>query len=271
MITAIVLTVLGIALTLMALVYLFQSRLVFFPTAEIVALPSNDGLEFDECRIPAGDGVVLHGWFLPAADPDAPVVLFCHGNYGNISHRLATARFIHDLGAALLLFDYRGYSRSTGRPSEAGLYADASAAWNYLIDARGYAPERIVILGRSLGCAPAIDLACRERCRGLIVESGFTSAREMARIILPFLPTDLLIRYRFDNLGRIAGIHCPVLVCHSPDDEIVPYEMGERLFQAAPEPKQFFPLTGGHNQREYFDNRLYRQVVAERLGLPIRR
>ncbi len=165
--------------------------------------------------------------------------------------------------SASLLFDYRGYGRSDGEPSEENVYADARAAYDWLINEKNFRPDEIVIFGRSLGGAVAINLASSVPCRGLIVESSFTSALDAGKSRFPFMPVKMLIKYRFDSLAKIRSVHCPVLVTHSPDDEFLPYEMGKKLFEAANEPKQFVALAGGHNDREYLNHDDYRAAFRK--------
>jgi fermentation-respiration switch protein FrsA (DUF1100 family) len=173
------------------------------------------------------------------------VVLFCHGNAGNVSHRLDTLQFFRSLGLGTLIFDYRGYGRSDGSPSEKGTYRDAEAAWRHLVEQRQIPPERIVILGRSLGGAVAARLAADQRPGALVVESAFTSVPDLAARMFPVYPVHLLARIRYNTLKWIRRVHCPVLVVHSRDDEMIPFRHGRRLFEAAPEPKEFLELRGG--------------------------
>jgi hypothetical protein len=172
-------------------------------------------------------------------------VLFCHGNGGNISHRLDKAARLRRTGVSLLFFDYRGYGLSEGAPSEQGTYQDAEAAYQWLLQ-RG--AKGVVFYGESLGCAVATEMARRHpEARGLILESPFTSTVAMAQLIFPRLPVSWILRYRYDNLAKIPGLRMPLLILHSPQDEIVPFAMGKRLFAAAPEPKRFVEMAGGHN------------------------
>lgn len=226
-------------------VWMFQERMVFFPEKQLVGTPADAGLAFEQMSIPTPDGESLHAWYVPAAGNRA-TVLFFHGNAGNISHRLDTLAVLHGLDLNVLIFDYRGYGRSTGRPTEVGIKADAWAVWTYLTTERGESPSRIVVMGRSLGSAVAVQLASVQDPAALVVESGFTSVSALGKVAYPFLPR-FLARIRFDSLARIPEVRCPVLVAHSPDDEIVPFAMGQALFEAAPEPKRFLTLRGEHN------------------------
>ncbi len=241
------LSVVGIGyLALTAYLYLFQASFVFFPSQVIGATPADAGLAFEDVQLQTEDGESVHGWFLPA--PDAKLtVLFLHGNAGNISHRLESLQIFHRLGLSSVIIDYRGYGRSTGKPSEQGTYRDALAAWRYLVDERGIPPRRIVIFGRSLGGGVATWLAARHPPGGLIIESTPTSIPDVGAKIYPFLPVRLLARIKYNALELIGGVEAPVLVVHSREDEIIPFEHGERLFQAAREPRTLLPIRGDHN------------------------
>ncbi len=229
--------------------FIMQPRLLYYPDMpgrELEATPADIGLAYEDVDLHTRDGVQLHAWFIPVERPRA-TVLFCHGNAGNISHRLDSIRLLHSLGLQVLIFDYRGYGRSEGKPSEEGSYRDVDAAWHYLLDVRGLPGDGIILFGRSLGAAVAADLASRTRPAGVILESAFTSVPDMAAGIYPWLPVRLLSRYRYDNLGKIALITVPLLLVHSRQDEIIPFAQGQRLFERAHEPKQFLEINGGHN------------------------
>ncbi len=248
-----------------AFLYFAQGRMVFVPTRDLAITPTDANKQFSDVYVEVADGERVNGWYFepPTFDSaNGPVVLFCHGNAGNISHRLETAMFLLELDTPLLLFDYRGYGRSDGKPSEQGVYADAEACYNWLIEEKGYRPDQIVLFGRSLGGAVAVELATRVSCRGLIIESSFTSAPDMGRKMFPFFPVRSLLKFHFDSIDKIARVQCPVLVTHSPDDDLVPYEMGKQLYDAAEPPKRFVDLAGGHNGREYFGFTTYREAVA---------
>ena len=249
----------GFFLILAGYIYFSQSRLVFYPTREIAAEPSDVGLAFEDVWIPKSGGEKLHGWMITpdSTENDYPVVLFSHGNAGNISHRLETAHFINGLGAGILLYDYSGYGKSGGEPSEKGMYSDIRACFDWLVSEKGITPDRIVLFGRSLGGVPSIHLAAERNCRGLVVESSLTSAHEMGKLMFPYMPVSLLIRYDMNSLARITQVRQPVVVAHSPNDEMIPFSMGERLFEAAPKPKRLVKLIGGHNERDYFSDQEY--------------
>lgn len=246
MISTLLLTLLGGYTLLLALVYLGQDGLLYFPDKTLVASPADMGLAYEEVWLETQDGESLHAWHVPA-DPARGSVLFLHGNAGNISHRLDSIHIFHGLGLEVLIPDYRGYGRSSGRPSEQGTYLDALAAWRWLSENRGIPPGRILLFGRSLGAAVAVDLATRVPAAGLMIESAFTSVPDLATELYPILPVRQLSRYRYDNMAKISGLGMPLLLAHSPQDEIVPYHHGRRLFSAATASKQFLQMRGGHN------------------------
>ena len=229
-----------------AWLWLQQSSMIFFPLRGVDATPARWGMDFEEVALRTADGIALHGWYLPAADSDR-VLLFFHGNAGNISHRGDSLAIFHRLGLNVLIIDYRGYGRSEGRPSEAGLQRDAQAAWRFLRAEKGFAAERIVLFGRSLGGAVAAAQAAEVTPGALILESTFSSAKDVAAEHYPLLSKLILLRYDFDTAIRVKGIDCPLLVIHSEDDEIIPFHLGERIYTAANEPKQLLRLRGGHN------------------------
>jgi len=258
------LTIVGTVYVLLIVVlYFYQGRMVFLadlPGRALTATPEDIGLTYESMMIPTEDGERIHGWYVPGppAEQARGVLLFFHGNAGNISHRLDSIRIFNQLGMDVLIVDYRGYGESTGKPGEPGLYLDAEAAWDYLVDTRGVAPDRIVIFGRSLGAAVGAQLASRRSPGGLIIESGFTSGVEMARRLYPFLPAGLITRLEFPLADFVRQVRCPVLVIHSRDDEIIPFDMGKAIYQAvAGEDKTFLEIWGGHNTGFYLSESVY--------------
>lgn len=222
--------------------------LIYQPRAELPATPERVHIPYSDLALKTADGESLDAWWAPLAST-SPVVLLCHGNGGNIAYRLAKLQLLRRAGASVLLFDYRGYGRSTGKPSEQGTYEDGEAAYRFLLST-GVAPGRIVLYGESLGNGIAIELAARHPggYGGLVVDSAFTSIKAMAKRVFPHLPASWLVRYRYDNLAKIGKVDRPALFLHSPDDEIVPYAMGRALFEADPGPKTFADLAGSHNE-----------------------
>jgi len=227
-------------------VYLWQGRLVFHPSRALASDPGERGYVFDDVTLTTADGVAIHGWHVTQPGASA-TVLFFHGNAGNIADRPLTLARLHDQGFDVFMVDYRGYGRSEGSPDELGTYADANAAWRYLTNTAGRRPADIVIYGRSLGGAVALELASRVAPRAVIVESTFSSLAAMAREHYPYLPTSVLLRYKYPSSDYIGRITAPVLVAHSEGDALIPYAQGRHLFELAPEPKTFYALRGGHN------------------------
>lgn len=203
------------------------------------------------------DGETLHGWFFPGR-AQSPVLLFCHGNAGNISHRLDNIQRLLRAGLGVFIFDYRGFGKSTGKPSEMGLYLDGLAAFDWLTGEGGVSPERVVFFGRSLGASVALETALSRNARAVIIESPFTSTRAMAGTIFPFMLIAPLLPENFDNRRKIAALEKPVMVIHGERDEIVPFRMGEELYRLAPEPKSFYPIPGaGHNDTYFVGGKTY--------------
>lgn len=245
---------------LCVLLFLRQSRMVYFPLATIAQTPSAIGLAFDSVALTAADGVRLAGWYVPC-EKARGTLLMCHGNGGNIGDRLYPIGLFHELGLNVFIFDYRGYGASAGKPSEEGTYRDAQAAWQYLVEQRRIAPDKIVVHGRSLGGAVAAWLAERVSPAALILEATFTSVPDMGARLYPWLPVRLLCRYRYNTIAHMGQIECPVLVAHSRDDELVPFEHGRKLFAAARDPKTFVELTGDHNEGEVLASPAYRGAL----------
>jgi len=232
----------------MALVFFFQSRLVYYPGVgrDVAVTPQAYGLRFEDVKIHTGDGETLAAWWVPAEGARG-TVLFFHGNAGNISHRLDYLTMFHRLRYSTLIVDYRGYGRSTGTPSEEGTYRDAEAAWDYVRHGRLARREDVVIVGESLGGAVASRLSVTANPRALVLFSTFTSATDLGADVYWFLPVRLLSRFGYDNLENLQRISAPVFIAHSRDDEIVPHAHGRKLYEAAREPKIFLEMRGGHN------------------------
>ena len=220
--------------------------MIFFPLKDINSTPNDWGLSFEPVSLRLKDNTKVSAWYIP--HPQAlKTVLFFHGNGGNMSHRASSVSVFHQLKLNVLIIDYPGYGESEGVPTESGLYQSADAAWHYLINAKKFKTENIIIFGRSLGGAVAVDLASRVNAAAVIVESTFTSAHDMADIIFPVLSRFLVLRYSFDSMSKIKNISSPLLVIHSPDDEMIPFTLGEKLFTHANANKQFLKIAGGHN------------------------
>lgn len=242
----------AVYLAMSAFLFLTQASLLYLPHIpgyDIEYTPADIDLAFENVHLETPDGETLHGWFVPAGDTErnAAVLLF-HGNAGNISHRFDTLRIWHALGYDSFIFDYRGYGESTGSPDEEGTYTDAQTAWNYLVKEKGIPPDRIVLFGRSMGGAIAAQLATRTEPAALIIESSFTSVPDIAADLYPWLPARLLSRFEYDTRAYAQQAGCPVMVIHSSEDEIIPFEHGHAIHASAATPKYMLTLQGSHNQ-----------------------
>ena len=260
-----ILIFLGLALALYVgfslMLFLLQDRLVFLPHMpgrELEATPEALNLAYEDAWIGTEDGERLHGWFVPA-DSSRGTLLFFHGNAGNISHRLQSLLIFNRLGLDVLMVDYRGYGQSSGSPGEQGTYLDARAAWDYLVGERGVEGDRVVIFGRSLGGAVGAWLASRDDVSpaGLVVESTFSSGLDMGRRLYPVLPVRLITRIDYPVRDYVTAIDAPLLVIHSRDDEIIPFDMGRAVFDAATGPKSFLELSGDHNAGFWLSRETY--------------
>ncbi|WP_103669607.1 alpha/beta hydrolase [Pseudanabaena sp. BC1403] len=264
-----VLAYIGLAIAL----YLGQSNLVYMPSQELIDTPATIGLKFDDVQLTTKDNVNLDSWFVPAKDNDQigkGVILFCHGNGGNIGNRVSYLPIFKDLGLATFLFDYRGYGKSEGKPSEEGTYNDVEAAWQYLTQEKQIPPQKIIIYGESLGGAIASYLAQKisqqdgkNSAGGLILASTFTSISDRAAELYPFLPIRFLSRFSYNSIDRLPSIKTPVLIIHSTDDEIIPFHHGDRNFQAANQPKKLVKLRGDHNGGFLDSLETYRKGLKE--------
>ncbi len=244
-----------------------DQQMIYFPERGLTASPVDAGLDFEDVFFTASDGVRLHGWHVPGRG--TTTLIWFHGNAGNISHRVENILQLNrHLGVNVFIFDYRGYGRSEGKPSESGFYLDAEAAIDYLVNERGLEAETdLVLFGRSLGCGVAVEMATRRRVRGVILESGFGSVRVMAKRIYPFLPSGLLlslVEARYDSLSKLPKVHAPVMVLHGDRDSTVPIELGEEMFEAANEPKRFYTIEGAsHNDTYYVGGEPYFDALLE--------
>ncbi|HEU4855627.1 MAG TPA: alpha/beta hydrolase [Nitrosospira sp.] len=247
-----------------AVIFFVQPRLVYYPEygRSVTQTPDDLGLAYETVELATDDGETLHGWFVPAPDA-AGTVLFFHGNAGNISHRMGYLLMFYRLGYNTFIIDYRGYGQSSGAPSESGTYKDAQAAWQYLTEKKDIAPSNVVLFGESLGAAVAAWLAAREKPALLVLASAFTSVPDMGAKLYPFLPIRLLSRFEYNTLEYLRSVNCPVFIAHSPQDEIVPFEQGRALYEAAPDPKQFLELQGGHNNGFIYMQEDWQEALGE--------
>lgn len=238
----------------------FERRSLFFPSHEMGNSPKDIGLEFEDIFFNKPDDLKLNGWFVPSKDARYTII-FCHGNAGNISHRLGKIDFFHKLGCNVFIFDYRGYGRSKGAPSEKGLYNDIQGAYNYLLS-RNIAPEQIIGYGESIGGAVIIDLASKNKLAAIIIDSAFTNSKDMVKIAYPYLPY-WVFSSRWDSLNKIRSITVPKLMIHSINDEIVPFKLGRKLFESAPMPKEFLQVQGAHNSSYYESAQALEEKIAD--------
>jgi hypothetical protein len=251
----------GLALYL----YVFQARYIYFPdlpSRQVTATPADVGLAFETVGLGTADGEKLAGWYIPAPTARG-TLLYLHGNGGNIGHRLDQIEVFHRLGLDILIIDYRGYGASSGAPSEEGTYQDALAAWDYLTQQKRLSPERIVLFGESLGGSIAAWLAARHTPAGLVLYASFTSVPDMARALYPMFPATWLARYRYDTRAALGSVNCPLLIMHSPEDEIVPFSHGRALLEAARGPKRLIELRGGHNDALGLSEDIYVRGIGE--------
>ena len=235
-------------LLLVAFVFVMQGKMLYLadmPGRTLTATPADAGMDYEDVYIETTDEVTLHGWYI--SGPTSQLLLFFHGNAGNISHRLDSIQQFLSLGFSVLIIDYRGYGQSSGRTTEPGIYLDAEAVWRHLTEDRGIAPGDIVVFGRSLGASVASRLAAQEMPRALIIESAFTSVPEVAQELYPWLPARWLSRLRHATRDHVRNVRCPVLVIHSRDDDIIPFHHGEAIFAAANEPRSLLVIRGTHN------------------------
>lgn len=240
-----------------------ELRSIFYPLRKIEIAPQNGGLDYEDIYCPTEDGISLNGWLIKS--PGArTTLLFFHGNAGNISHRLDKIALFYKLGINTFIIDYRGYGKSKGRPSEEGIYKDGRAAYDYLSRRSDLGTKKIAY-GESLGCAVAVDLSLHRQLDAVILDSAFTSAKDMARQVYPFIPSFLIVS-KFDSLGKIKALNMPKLFIHSINDEIVPIFQGEKLFNAAKAPKEFLRITGGHNSGFFVSQELIREKLKNFLA-----
>jgi fermentation-respiration switch protein FrsA (DUF1100 family) len=275
--------------------YIMQPKLLYFPVRQMPYTPAEVGLEFDNIIFKSADGLRLSGWYVPApleAGPktaSAPLetrrgksltgsvqagdssltgpaqnsqltILFCHGNGGNMTHCLDSIDIFHDLGLNCFIFDYRGYGHSQGKPCEEGTYLDAEAAYKWLTEEKKISPDNIIAFGRSLGGSIAAHLATKSRVGAVVIESTFTSYVDVGRKFYPYMPVRWFARFSYNTAQYIKEFLCPVMLIYSRDDEVVPFEFGLELYEAANEPKKFVEIFGGHNDGFLVSGEIYKNA-----------
>jgi fermentation-respiration switch protein FrsA (DUF1100 family) len=231
---------------------------LYYPVRELPYTPAELGLDFEDVFFRTGDRLQLHGWYIPAPNSEW-TILFCNTNGGNMMHQLDSINIFHNLGLSCFIFDYRGYGSSQGRPSEHGTYFDVGAAYRWLTKKKGIKPENIIVFGRSLGGSIAAYLASKVKVRGLVIESAFTSYVDIGKKFYPYMPVRWFAKFKYPTIDYIWKVRCPVLVIHSRDDEIVPFEFGLELYEAANDPKEFVELFGGHNDAFLISSDTYKK------------
>ncbi len=282
------------------ILYFMQPTFLYCPVREVPYTPDELGLDFENVVFKADDGLRLSGWYIPAplesrtprlrADNLAPpagaasvqlgdsrgtgfqpvkntakmavplTVLFCHGNGGNIMHRLDSINIFYNLGLSCFIFDYRGYGSSEGKPNEEGTYLDVMAAYQWLTEEKKISPEDIIIFGRSLGGSIAAQLARKVEARSLIIESGFTSYVDIGRKFYPYMPVRWFARFSYKTIDYLSDVRCPVMIIHSRNDDVVPFEFGLELYEAANEPKEFVEIFGSHNDGFLVSGEIYKKA-----------
>lgn len=240
----------------------FESRSLYVPTRTLDASPRDVGLAYEDIEFVAEDNVRLHGWWIP--HPAARgTILYCHGNGLNIANRVELCRDLHSLGVNVFIFDYRGYGRSRGRPTEQGTYRDARAAYEVVrakYDDADNPP--VIVYGASLGGTIAAQLALDKPVRAAIFESSFTSAVDVGERLFPWLPVRLIAKFRYEAVKRVPHITVPKLFASSREDQLIPFELGKALYEAAAEPKQFYELRGSHDEASWNQTPAYWSALS---------
>ena len=268
MLTSLLLVIAGTYVGLLVLLRLSEPRLLYFPGPRGALSMPPVGLPVERAVLRTEDGVRLVSWIIRTGRPDAPWLLICHGNGGNISDAGRPEHYagLRAEGLNLFAFDYRGYGESEGTPTERGLYEDARTAYRYLRDSLGVPAARIVLFGHSLGSAVAVELAGRVPAAGLILDGALTSVPDRAAEIYPYLPVRWLARSRYASLDKVGTLRLPKLFLHAELDEVIPIAHGRRLFHAAPEPKRFVTLRGGHADAFEVDSGRYYGEIRRFVG-----
>lgn len=253
-------TVLFVAyLGLGIILYIMQPTFLYCPVREVLYTPDELGMDFEDVVFKSDDGLLLSGWYIPAENSRL-TVLFCHGNGGNMTHRLDSINIFYKLGLNCFIFDYRGYGSSEGTPGEEGTYLDVKAAYEWLTKEKKISPDDIIIFGRSLGGSIAAQLAARVEARALIIESTFTSFVDIGRKFYPYMPVRWFSRFSYRTIDYVKDVRCPVMIIHSRNDDIVPFEFGLELYEAANEPKKFVEISGSHNDGFLVSSEIYKKA-----------
>jgi fermentation-respiration switch protein FrsA (DUF1100 family) len=241
------------------ILYFMQPAFLYSSVREVPYTPDELGLDFENVVFESSDGLRLSGWYIPVKDSRF-TVLFCHGNGGNMMHCLDSINIFYNLGLSCFIFDYRGYGSSQGKPTEEGTYLDVQAAYKWLTEQKKIPAKDIILFGRSLGGSIAAKLAGTVEAAALIVESSFTSYVDIGREFYPYMPVQWFARFSYRTIDYIRGVHCPVMIIHSRNDEVVPFEFGLELYEAANEPKEFTEIFGSHNDGFLVSGENYKQA-----------
>jgi fermentation-respiration switch protein FrsA (DUF1100 family) len=227
------------------ILYRRQGEHVYNPRRDFIGTPADVSLAYEDIHFRAADNTLLHGWYCPGPH-DSKVILLFHGNTGNISDCLESLKMFATMGYSSFVFDYRGYGHSEGQPNEQGSYHDADAAWEWLLREKRYAPDDVIVIGRSLGAAIAAHVASHHRAAAIVFESTFTSLPDIAAETHRLVPARLMTRFNYNTLARIPRIHSPILIVHGREDRVIGFHHGERLYAAANDPKAFLEIDGDH-------------------------
>jgi fermentation-respiration switch protein FrsA (DUF1100 family) len=239
--------------------YVMQPKFVYSPLQEMPYTPDELGLDFENVTFNSADGLQLNGWYIPASGSEL-TVLFCHGNGGNMMHRLDSINFLYNLGLNCFIFDYRGYGNSEGKPSEEGTYLDARAAYRWLTKKKKIAPHKIIVFGRSLGGCIAAQLTTKVRAKALIIESAFTSYVDIGQRFYPYMPVRWFASFSYRTADYVKDVKIPVMIIHSKNDDVIPFEFGLQLYEAANEPKEFVEIFGNHNDGFLTSGEIYEKA-----------
>ncbi len=263
-------------LALGVILYIMQPKLLYSPVREVPYTPGELDLDFENVVFESSDGLRLSGWYIPApletqkerslteqAKNSKFTVLFCHGNGGNMMHRLDSINIFYNLGLSCFIFDYRGYGHSQGKPSEEGTYLDVEAAYKWLTKEKKIPPDNIIVFGRSLGGSIAAYLASKVKASALIVESTFTSYIDICKKFYPYMPVRWFASFSYRTIDYIKDVHYPVMLIYSRNDEVVPFDFGLELYEAANEPKKFVEIFGSHNDGFLVSGEIYKKAWTE--------
>lgn len=252
-------------LLLLGGLWLMQDRLFFGrSTREIVETPAVREWRYEDVWREV-DGERTHGWWIPVQGARW-TVLFSHGSGRNISGYLEDVALFREQGLSVLLYDYGGYGRSSGKSSEQRCYQDIRAMWAYLVHVLKIPPERIILAGASMGGGVTMELATQVTPAAVILESTFTAIPDALFDTYPFIPANWICHIQFRNIDKVGLLHCPVLIMHSEEDTVVPFVHGKRLYDNITAPKRFVPLQGAHYGGKFQCRDTYQESLARFLA-----